>query len=70
MSKNNFAICLGKPVFRLIFNKKDNTYDIENGLMQQLNTEPLMTHDESMAFIHKFSLANSILAMSYTFIER
>lgn len=65
-----FAVSEGSTVFRLIYNKKSNTYDIENGLMELLTKAPLLTHDESMAFIHKYSHDNGILSMKYTLIER
>lgn len=70
MSKSSFALWEGKVTFRLIFNRKDNTYDIENGFMQRLNSSSLATHDESMAFIHKYSIDNKIESMLYTLIER
>jgi hypothetical protein len=66
----NFAVLEGSIMFRLIVNKKENTYDIENGLMQRLNTEPLLSHDDSMAFIHKYSIDKGFASVKYTLIER
>lgn len=65
-----FAVSEGSKVFRLIYNRKSDTYDIENGLMELLTKAPLLTHDESMAFIHQYSHDNGILNMKYTLIER
>lgn len=66
---SQFAKVEGKDVFRVI-SYRDNSYDIEDGTMKRLNTERLGSHDEAMAFIHKYSLDNGVKSMLYTLIER
>ena len=70
MSEKNFAVYEGAIVFRLIANKKENTYDIENGLMQRLNHEPLLSHDDAMMFIQKYSLDNGFKSVRYALTEK
>jgi len=65
----SFAKDNGTDVYRLVYNKKESTYDVTDGLKLSLLIAPLETFEEAIDFMYKDSISKGNVLHKYVLLE-